>query len=57
MSNQDGDQPADPETLKKLADAALRRHRGTDRTNTRPTKAQAAAALAAYRRANRKGTP
>lgn len=51
------DEPATPEQLKEMACLALRKHRGLDRANTRPTKAQAAAALAEYRRANRKGTP
>lgn len=53
----DPDEPASDDQLKELATAALRRHRGLDRDNRRPTREQAAAALREYRRANQKGTP
>lgn len=53
----DPDEPASPEQLKELATAALRKHRGLNRADRRPTKAEAAAALAEYRRANKGETP
>lgn len=53
----DQDEPASSEQMKQLATEALRKHRGLNRSERRPTKAEAAAALAEYRRANQKGTP